>query len=241
MGCCQTGRQHSGTIEGIKDAGMTQGNSEAVHLMLIKAYRERDSSRLLPLLHCEEPLKVKFRSKKIERVSSLVCYMLAAFEDQYSVLVKSGTVGKLLEMCSSDKHALCALYLIASQSEEVLQRISDFSPVQRLLPILEHDKQSALITALLLGLLCSLTPAYALTVVKQKGVDYGLQIYSQLHHFEAKRDLLKAIYSVVRRAQCSAQELQTLISTLEPTRDLGLQHFRRLLQTHLTTTTQTNH
>ena len=238
MGCCQShgrGTQNF-KVELLPPIPPPPSHSDSVHLVLIKAHRERDVSRLIPLLGSSDPLRLKFRCKKIEKVHSFVCYLLAASPEQYSLIVSSGGVARMLELCVEDKHALSALYLMAGESLEVAKALLALQPLATLLRIYGKDKQTSLIASLLLGLLAILDPAFAVQVVTSGGLLCALKVYSELHHFEAKRDMLKAMYAVMvkaveRKEALHSGEMQEIAGAMEKSGDLSLTRLQVLVET----------
>lgn len=236
MGCCQShGRSNHSLIPASLPAlPPPPSQSDSVHLLLIKAHREHDISRLIPLLGSPDPLRIKFRCKKIEKVHSFVCYLLAAAADQYPLIVSSGGVAKMLAMSVDDKHALSALYLMAGESLEVAQALLSLRPLSPLLQVYGKDKQTSLMASLMLGLLSVMSADFAVEVVASGGLQYALKVYGDLHHFEAKRDMLKAMYAVLAQAVTNREslyssEMNAVVGVMQKSGDLSLAKLQMLV------------
>ena len=231
MGCCSSNRPSNSLPSGISDLPLPPRHSDSVHLLLIKAYREKNASLAISLLASTAPLRLKFRVKRLEKVQSFVCYLLASWSDQFSTVIQSGSLAKMLELSGEDKHALSALYMMTAESIEVAVSVLALKPLERLILVYGRDKQTSLIVTLLIGLLAIHDVGFAVSVVTAGGLGCALKVYSDLHHFEAKRDMLKAMYTVLSQAQTHLTPTQkaALSLTISQANDVSLIRLQRLL------------
>ncbi len=235
MGCCNSNRPATSLAPLTSLLPAAPNHSDSVHLLLIKAYREKNASLALSLLSSSSPLRLKFRCKRLDKVQSFVCYLLASWTDQYTVVIEAGALGQILELSCEDKHALSALYMMAAESAEVAQALIRLKPLDKLMLVYGRDKQTALIASLLLGLLSAYEADFAVQTVISGGLNAALKVYSDLHHFEAKRDMLKAIYTILAQARpdIPLTSVAGLSQALVQANDVSLVRLQRLLDTSL--------
>lgn len=233
MGCCNSNRPAASLLPLAFPSAPS--HSDSVHLLLIKAYREKNASLALSLLSSSSPLRLKFRCKRLDKVQSFVCYLLASWTEQYAVVLEAGVLAQMLELSCEDKHALSALYMMAAESTEVAQALVRLQPLNKLMLVYGRDKQTALIASLLLGLLSVYEASFAVQTVLAGGLHAALKVYSDLHHFEAKRDLLKAMYTVLAQARPAipSTSLTGLAQALTQANDVSLVRLQRLLDPNL--------
>lgn len=230
MGCCNSNRP-AAALPPAFALPSAPSHSDSVHLLLIKAYREKNAPLALSLLCSSSPLRLKFRCKRLDKVQSFVCYLLASWTEQYTAVLETGALGMMLDLSCEDKHALSALYMMAAESTEVAQALVRLQPLDKLMLVYGRDKQTALIVSLLLGLLSVYEASFAVKTVLAGGLHAALKVYSDLHHFEAKRDMLKAMYTVLAQARpdIPSVHLAGLSQALAQANDVSLVRLQRLL------------